>query len=148
MRRCWIFFALAVGLVGCGGKTKAPELTEAEGVVTVNGQPLPNAQVTFTPTASGVSGQAIARGVSDDQGRYRLTCDGQPGAVVGENVVTITEGPTPDDVRGEDGQAKYKEFAAKLKNRPIPAIYANVAKSPLRVTVKAGQKDYPLVLQR
>lgn len=149
MRGCWVFVGLAAGLVaGCAGKVAAPEVTPAEGVVTLNGQPLPNARVTFTPTAAGLNGRAIATGVTDDQGRYQLTCDGKSGAAAGENSVTVTEGPAPEDVRGDEGQTKSREFAAKLKNRPIPPEYANVTKSPLKVTVKAGQKDYPLELKR
>jgi hypothetical protein len=147
MRSSWVFLAFAAGILGCGQKAKPVELVEAEGVVTINGQPLPNAQVTFTPTAD-VLGPAIATGVTDDKGHFRLTCNGQSGAAAGENMVTIKEGPTPDEVRGEQDQSKYAEFAAKLKNRPIPGDYGNPAKTPLRVTVKAGQKEYPLELVR
>ena len=54
----------------------------------------------------------------------------------------------PEDLRGEDGQAKLVAFQAGLKNRPIPAQYANPNKSPVRVTVTKDQKEYKIELTR
>ena len=142
------FAVLALVLAGCSGGTKAPEVVAAEGIATLNGQPLPNAQISFTPTAAGVGGQFVATGVTDEQGKYKLTCNGKPGAAVGENIVTVAEGPLPDELRDENAQAKAGTFAAKLKNRPIPTEYGVAATSKLKVTVAAGKTDYPLELKR
>jgi hypothetical protein len=46
---------------GCGSRTRTANLTEAEVVVTINGQALPNALVTLTPT-QGYGPDAIATG--------------------------------------------------------------------------------------
>ena len=144
------FFALAAvalpaAFSGCGSST--PILAPAvEGVVTINNQPLANATVTFTPTAPGVAGQYVGTAVTDDKGHYVLQTAGKPGAVVGEHKVTVTEGPVPESMRGEENQGRAA--GTNLKNRPIPAEYGSLAKTTLTVTVKADQKDYPLSLSR
>jgi hypothetical protein len=141
--------AVLPAVVGCG--SKAPEMAPAvEGVVTINNQPLPNATVTFTPTAAGVGGQYVGTAVTDDKGHFVLQTAGKPGAVVGEHKVTVTEGPVPESLRGEENQARAAAAGtgANQKNRPIPAVYGSLAKTTLTVTVKADQKDYPLQLSR
>jgi hypothetical protein len=139
---------LLLALIGCSAGTPAmPEIAPAEGIVTINGQPLPNALVTFTPSGN-VSSAAIATGVSDDAGKFTLTCGDKPGAAVGECIVTVIEGPVAETLRGEDQQGALAAATAKLKNRPIPGDYGIVAKSPIKVTVSAGKKDYPIELKR
>jgi hypothetical protein len=139
---------LLFALLGCSAAApKMPELTPVEGTVTINGQPLPNAQISFIP-AGDASSAAIATGVSDDNGKFTLTCAGKPGAALGENTVTVIEGPVDEKLRGEDQQGQFASAAEKLKNRPIPPDYAVAAKSGIKVTVTAGQKDYAIELKR
>ncbi|HVL14436.1 MAG TPA: hypothetical protein VM529_17825, partial [Gemmata sp.] len=96
--------ALVLALAGCGGTATqaAPDLTDAEVVVTLNNQPLPNAQVTLTPADEKYGGAAVATGVTDAAGRAKLTCGGRPGACLGPNRVTVAEGPPPDDARSDN----------------------------------------------
>jgi hypothetical protein len=119
-----------------------------EGVVTINNQPLPNATVTFTPTAAGVGGQYVGTAVTDDKGHYVLQTAGKPGAVVGEHKVTVTEGPVPESLRGEENQGRAALAGANQRNRPIPPAYGSLTKTTLTVTVRSDQKDYPLQLSR
>src|SRR5262249_7560848 len=93
-------------LAGCGESGKSPTLSPAGGVVLPGGQRLPNAQVTFTPTEPGLVANAQATGLTDETGHFTLTTGGKPGAAIGEHLVTVTEGPTPEDLRGEDAQEK------------------------------------------
>jgi hypothetical protein len=125
-----------------------PDLVPVEGTLLLGGQPLPNAQITFTPTASGLPGDATATAVTDDTGHFKLTTGGKPGAVPGEHVVTVIEGPTPEDLRGDDAQDKAAKFQKGLKNRPIPAKYASAAKSDVKVTVAKDKGDYKVELTR
>jgi hypothetical protein len=152
MTRPAMIVALIVGLhllAGCGGKS-VPTLTEAEVLVMINGQPLPNALVTLTPSAAGLGGDAIASGVTDESGRAKVTAGGKAGACVGKNKVTVVDAPAPEEARGEDGAAQMKaaQYQKSLKNRPIPPQYATLAQSEASVDVKKGQKEYKLELKR
>src|SRR5262245_2230951 len=92
---------LAAALLAAGCNKTPPAIVPAEGVVLLNGQPLPHAEVQFVPMLRGFGGEYIAVAVTDDQGRFKLLCKGQPGACAGENKVTVTEGPVPDEFRGQ-----------------------------------------------
>jgi hypothetical protein len=136
---------VAVWTVGCG--KKPPPIVEVEGRVTLRGQPLPKAEVRFYPM-TGFGGEYIAVGETDEEGRFKLSCLGQPGACACENRVTVTEAPVPAEMRGLSGeaQARVARYRAGLKNRPIPDRYANLAQSPLKVTVTADKKEYNIEL--
>lgn len=142
-----ITLAVALSLAGCGEGGRTPTLTEAGGVVLLGGQPLPNAQVTFLPTASALAANAQASGVTDENGRFTLTTGSKPGAAIGENIVTVAEGPIPEELRSEEAQDKLARFRATLKNRPIPDRYG-AATSGIKVTVTKDQKEYKIELTR
>lgn len=131
-------------LSGCA--TRPPDIVPATGVVLLNGQPLPGAEVRFIPMVQGVGGEYIATAITDERGRFQLTCNGQPGACACENRVTVTDAPIPESVRGR--QTDEVKFLAGLKNRPIPSEYGSVAKTSLVLTVAVGQAEYTLELKR
>lgn len=94
------------------------------GVVTLDGQPLPDATVMFQPP-DGRPSQAT----TDKSGNYSLTyLDGVPGAKLGVNTVIIRT-----EIPGEDGQPPI----AKEK---LPKKYH--AESELRAEVKAGSNKF------
>jgi hypothetical protein len=73
---------------GCG---HAPERGEFEGVVKLNGVPLPDVQVVLTPDGTGES-RTRATGFTDGEGKYRIRCDsGESGVPVGRYVVVVTD---------------------------------------------------------
>jgi len=77
-----LFFALVVGC-SKGGKQIAP----VHGRVTLDGQPLQQADVEFQP----VDSSRASRGRTDADGRYVLAYKvGQLGAIVGPHTVSIT----------------------------------------------------------
>ena len=79
---------------GCGGP-EHPEVGRVNGVVTLDGQPLPEATVMFQPT----NGRASIA-TTDSAGRYSLIyLDGVPGALLGAHTVVIRT-----EIPGEDGQ--------------------------------------------
>ena len=136
--------ATAAALTGCS--KPPPAIVPAEGTLLINGQPLPGAFVQFVPTTDGIGSDYIASGTTDDQGRFQLTCKGQPGACACMNVVMVNEAPMPEKVRGnQNAEAKHQ---ASLKNRPIPGRYYNTSNNPLKVEVTAGKSDYKLELTR
>jgi hypothetical protein len=122
-------------------------VVEVEGVVLLDGMPLPRARVRFSPKIE-QSSDYMAQGVTDDKGHFTLTCHGQPGACAGENQVTILEDDIPEHLTPESARAKLQEYLKTLKNRPIPPNYGNFAESQLKITVTAGQKEYKIDLRR
>ncbi|MES2794013.1 MAG: carboxypeptidase-like regulatory domain-containing protein [Planctomycetota bacterium] len=79
--------------VGCGPRLDKwqldrPELAKAAGTVTLNGQPLKEAVITFFP----VTGSHSAFAKSDAKGSYVLTTfDPDDGAVAGDYKVTVSK---------------------------------------------------------
>jgi hypothetical protein len=84
--------------LGCG-KPEPPARVPVSGIVTIDGQPVPSAAVTFYPLFEGFGGEVIAEGVTDAGGRYTLTCPLGDGACLGKHKVTVADAPTPDDAR-------------------------------------------------
>ena len=142
---------LVVTVVAFAGCAKAPpEIVPVEGIVWLNGQPLPHAEVQFVPMAPGLGAEYVATGTTDENGRFTLTCRGRPGACACENRVVVNDASIPDDARGmsRESQTRVSRYYAALKNRPIPAAYGTVAQTPLVVTVAAGKVEYRLELKR
>ncbi len=116
-------------LAGCGGPGNVGEVT---GTVTLDGNPLAGAMVTFTPAEGGLP----AAGRTDESGRYTLQYSRDAGgAKIGEHRVTITTYSEGDP----DAESPVPSSPEK-----VPAKY-NVD-SELTATVKPGgnQIDFPL----
>jgi hypothetical protein len=142
--------AVVLALAGCA--KGPPPVTEVSGVVLLDGQPLPQAKVEFVPELSNFGAEMNSTAITDDQGRFTLTCayKQQSGAVVGKHHVLVSERPTPGEFRAQDEQtqARYGQYLAKLKNRPIPAAYGKLGTTKLVVEVTADQKTYELKLSK
>jgi hypothetical protein len=144
---------LLAGLLLVGGCGKVPpSMTEVEGTVTVDGYPLPNALIRFMPELTQWGAEMNSTGITDDKGYFKLTCayKQEPGAAVGKHRVLVTDAPAPAEARGMSAEAQgaMTRYTNGLKNRPIPAIYSNLAQTPLIITVEPGQKVYNLALTR
>jgi len=131
----WAFAIASVG--GCG--RSGPDVAYVEGTVLLDGEPVAEANVGFSPVSAG----RPAFGKTNSAGVFHLTTvrGGAPdrGAMVGEYAVTITkwknrmEGITePDPVR-----------EAKVSTLPpdyiVPKAYGDKATSGLKATVKPGR---------
>lgn len=96
---------LALGcmvLTGCS-KTERPPLGTVEGLVTLDGAPLSNAAVLFTPEGPG----RTSIGFTDPDGRYRLFYIRDiEGADVGNHAVRITT-VSPGEKRKEQLPKRY-----------------------------------------
>jgi hypothetical protein len=80
---------LAAGFWGCGGGggDQVP-VYPVSGTITIAGNPVANAVVTFSPEAK----QPVAMGRTDTSGKYTLTTyDANDGAAVGEYKVMVTK---------------------------------------------------------
>lgn len=102
---------LALSAQGCGGG-KEVGLVSVEGLVTLNGAPLPAASVIFRPTKGRPS-----IGITDTNGRYRLEyLEGRKGAIPGPHKVSISTFVEPD---------RDSSDPLRQKGRPelVPAQY-------------------------
>jgi len=133
--------ALAVLLAGCG--KAPPAIVPAGGVVSLDGKPLQRVAVRFIPVNQEAQ-DYVATGVTDQNGRFQLTCKGQPGACAGDNHVLLVD-DIPPELLKETAQRELAQYLQSLGPRP-PKKYANLIDSPLKVTVTADQADYPLKL--
>lgn len=137
-------------MVGCS-EPQMPELTPVQGVLLLDGKPLPMADIRFQPVATAaLPPDAIGQAVTDAEGRFTLTTAGKPGALIGEHIVTVAEGPPPAEVRGDgpEAQVAAASYEKSLTNRPIPRDFATAASSTCKVVVKAGQAQYEISIRR
>jgi hypothetical protein len=128
---------LAVFVVGCGPNV---EYAEVQGIVTLEGRPLPGVKVAFYPDDEGKEQLPYATGVTDAAGVYTLTAvTNQPGAMVGKHRVVINW-PPPE--RSDD-----RNKPRPRPGPPIPIRYTVADQTRLIVEVKAGPRqtiDLPL----
>ena len=128
--RCASLFLLIICLlIGC---QRGPKLGTVSGVITFEGKPIEKATVTFTP----LDGQtSFARTAVD--GSYELRfADGRPGAMLGDNAVSIETYRV--DTNKQDEVFEHKEI--------LPAKY-NVESELTRV-VEAGKNNFDFNLTK
>lgn len=144
-----LWLGLLIGLTATGCGKNLPALTEVEGVVLLDDEPLPHAFVQFMPQLDNFGAEYNSTAVTDDKGHFTLKCykDDLWGAVIGKHVVLVTD-YLPPELRGRDAQEKFAEYYEELKNRPIPENFGSVIKTPLRIEVTGDQKSYKLELTR
>ncbi len=134
--RRWPAILLAAGAIaGCG--PKLPPRVPVEGSVTLDGQPVAGASITFTPVEKGPAASAA----SDENGRFTLSTFKQgDGAVPGQHRITVvqveTTGPPEDEQgEGEEGETVFG----------VPRKYAHPETSGLEVEVH--KEMGPVLLQ-
>lgn len=133
MRRSWIVVVLLL-YSGCGGGS-GPGLVGVNGTITMDGKPLADASVTFTPDGAGEGGfTSPAYGKTDSNGYYFLAYSiSKKGANPGKYKVSIR---TQAEAEPDEG----------IKARPetVPAKYNE--KSELVAEVKKGGGPYDFAL--
>ncbi|MFH1922280.1 MAG: hypothetical protein ABIP48_20650 [Planctomycetota bacterium] len=115
--------ASAIAVIGCSG-SGLPDTVPITGLVTYNGEPVAEAQVSFIPA----QGRPASGGTGAD-GRFKLTTfQLDDGAVLGEHTVTIAKtAPTP----GQEDDPYAEQISL------IPEKYGKLQDSPLKATVSA-----------
>jgi hypothetical protein len=145
-------FLLALATAGCGSQY---DLHPVTGKVTLDGNPLENAVVTF----QSVSGGTSASGTTDASGVYSLhdiRPDGGPGAEPGEYVVSVswTEPPAVDLSQMDASSPDYDKITTAASNpnsgpvaSKFPAAYRSGKTSGLKATVSPGANTVDLPLE-
>jgi hypothetical protein len=132
--RIGLICATAAVLVGCGAKgPPPPKLIPVSGTVSLDGQPLVSATLTFMPAGS--TPGAGGFGKTDAQGKYQLTyARGGTGVPAGEYRVTISKRVMPDgkDVPDDDKTPPIESPARET----LGPKYSDPTRATLTATVR------------
>jgi len=137
-------------VTGCA-PSDAPKisgLVTVSGVVTLDGNPLPNATVTFVPISKG-DGEMSAGGLSDSTGKYilRTGSDKNYGIKPGEYKVIISSFVMPDGTTKEIGpEVSPMQLKLEGAKQVVPPKYSDFIASTLTSNVgpEGGKIDFPL----
>lgn len=127
---------IIVAANGCG--RGGPQFVPAGGLVTLDGKPVAEAGVMFTP----VQGGPVASATTDGAGRFELHTLNHEGALVGKYAVSITKGRT------EVTQVANSPMPLMRYIPELPQKYTRRQTSELTATVDAdaSNNDFPLAL--
>jgi hypothetical protein len=122
--RAFAGIVFAALLCSCGGE-KLPGLGQVSGTVTMDGKPVPDAAIVFTPKEPGAT---ASMGQTDASGKYELYYSrGNKGAKIGEHSVTINSFRDA----GESGQGQKESIPAKYNVKT--ELTANVARGSRKI---------------
>lgn len=127
----WSAVVLCVVTLGCGGperKSEWPVTHPVSGVITIDGEPMPNVMVSFSPA----SGQYAARGRTNDAGEYELRTFFSPqhddvGAAAGEYAVTMFMAGDLESEKEKKRQAEVEKLKAEAEANEDQEKAAEVA---------------------
>lgn len=155
------FLSMGV-LIGCGGPSTI-KTEYVEGLLTVDGEPVPDATVQFVPVNEGQGLPAV--GMTDERGIYTLTAspggdqraEHGGGTTPGEYHVGIIANKVDTPMSPEEAEEAGIEYqppseAEQRQGPPItyvvPQKYNYPKGSGITVTVSEGKNDIPLELTR
>lgn len=144
---------LVVGLAGCGkGTSSEPvfDLVPAKGVVTLDGKPLTDADVTLVLQGSAPKGFTGSGGRTDANGKLEVKTGAKSGTVAGQYKVIVSKLTMPDGspvkATGEGMDVEQLRMSGQLKEG-VPERYTTVDDSDLTVNVaKDGKNEFELKL--
>ncbi len=145
---------VSLAALGCGSKG-LDDLNKAQGVITLDGQPLSGAQITLCPTQSGARS---AGANSDEKGVFVFqTLKGGDGVADGEYQVTVTKSHTENPFTEEEikiinesgGKKPEKLFPGRelpQQVNDLPKRYGNPKTSGLTLKISGAAKDLKIEL--
>ena len=134
IRSTWLMVALA--LVGCSSDATKP----VEGIVLLDGKPLPHAPIQFVPQGQGRD----ATGETDENGRFAMsTFKPRDGVLPGSYKVVISPPlGTPDPTQyasADEAMAAASRPQKKSSQPAFPQKYARLDQTPLTQNVPASE---------
>jgi len=139
---------IVVPVIGCSdGRLRTEPVI---GLITLDGEPLADATVRFSPKVEGEGAPGFAR--TNERGEYRLqTMQGNPdaGTLPGEYVVTVVkyrEVPTGNRETNVFTGEVTEEMTAVLLF-PGMQVYADIATTPFSATVVKGRNRFDFDLE-
>ncbi|MCL2347621.1 MAG: DUF4198 domain-containing protein [Planctomycetaceae bacterium] len=149
MSRCaFLFLFLLVFVLGCYPSGRNFPSQFVEGIVTLDGKPVPKAIVTFQPKTP-TKESDVATGSTDNNGRFTLTSsNGDPGkgALEGDYIVLVSllkVTPLDKPVKVPGTPIMTTTEVKQL----LPTIYQDKTKTPLAATVKKRKNKFTFELK-
>ena len=141
------------GIIGCGGDAQFP-LVRVTGTVTLDGEPVPDANVIFSPGPT-ASRHNIAFARTDEEGRFTLQTDGRAGAAATDYEVTVSALDDVGDDRIEVGPSLVfggkrqpgTRIPAAIGRSRVPMKYAIPSESGLSFTVGTDGGHFDVALK-
>jgi hypothetical protein len=158
-RTAFLLALLPLLLAGC---SRVPPMGTVSGVVTLDGQPLPDVEVQFLPDPEQGTRGATASCYTDEQGRFTLRTERHhtDGALVGTHrvvFVDIAALPDPGSLPGMGAMLGREEQGGlpamprkdrKPKKNRVPPWYTDPNQTPYRtIEVKEGDQTLNFDLQ-
>lgn len=134
---------IAAGCIGCGGGAPddLPELAEVTGKVTLGGNPLADALVTFSPVEAG----RPSAGTTSEDGTYTLQYSvDYAGAKVGEHTITVS--PAGSEASYEEGAEGSGGTGDEEDEQDDSGLPPAASDGSIRKTVKAGSNTIDIEL--
>lgn len=135
---------MIVVVAGCSdGKIRTEPIA---GTLTLDGKPLADAQIRFTPKSPGQGLAAFGR--SDANGRYRIqTLAGRPnaGTTPGEYLVTISKMELVPN--GKMVYSMGEMIEARDSVQLLPELYSQTSKTPFSAVVAPGKNAFDFNVQ-
>lgn len=133
-RNLLLIFCVILLCAGCDRVPSLEGLVPAEGVVTLNGEPVGKACLLLRPIEQGQSATAT----TDDNGRFSLmTFNPDDGAKPGEYLVTVTKTETRGDIRIERPNGTNQKIVHDDREiiDHLPEKYAAFSTTDLQITI-------------
>jgi hypothetical protein len=137
---CGLTFGLLIVAIGCGSSGPALPVS---GVVTLDGNPLPGARVTFIPEKETGGLGGVAETGSD--GKFVIAnSKGEPGLIAGKYKVTVSKGQLKTPQGEESVGAVIEEIDLKDE---FPPIYSSPTQTILSYSVTGDGKPIEIKLE-
>ncbi|VTS02822.1 Uncharacterized protein OS=Rhodopirellula sallentina SM41 GN=RSSM_06098 PE=4 SV=1 [Gemmata massiliana] len=141
-----VTLSLALYLAFTSGCGSGPEFAEVEGTVTLDGKPLPSVEVVFLPDAEKKTQGPTSACYTDDNGHYKLRCDGagRAGALVGTHRVCVQDIAAMPPPAGHPLEAEFRSRPHGLR---VPQKYSDTRQTPFHdIEVRPGTQTVDLKL--
>lgn len=142
--------------VGCN-KKRMKGLVPAQGVVTLNGEPVAEAMIMFTPAQIGTDALAAST-MTDSNGKFKMTTvDPGDGVFPGDYSVTVVKDEMQGGLTLEQARLNAQNPDEARKNgssdeamviHHLPAKYSDMNTTDLKITIpSSGQKNLEIALE-
>lgn len=139
----WSLLIVPCLFVGCG--KRGPAVNPVAGTVTIDGQPLTDASIRFTPKGkSEAEGAAGSVDASGNLAGIKTLSTGDSGIVAGEYIVTVSKMKEKLTNQTYTDPATGNVIKIMSGEETMPKIYTAVDTSPLTATIQKGENTLKL----
>ena len=140
----WVVTGVLV-LAGCSKSNKGPvfDLTPVAGTVTLDGKPLPDAEVAFYLQGTAPTGYYGSAARTDAEGKYQLLTGVAQGALPGNYKVTVSRITDSNGgaVKLEEGMDLEQLKMLGQAKESLPPNYTDLSQTVLTTTVEKEKSD-------